>query len=409
MLRLVFLLIVAASAEVYPTKGVSFDIVDLLWSIFTKGELNPPSVAATMRSLPDEHHRAPAWEYPRNVKENETLWDTNHTVTAIREASQRGFKFFRFGATLFWPNQMKLWKTNPALYWKGMDLVFQTAEKYGCQLIPSILWNHFCIADLVGEPLGKLFVPGTKLRNTVKQYVTEIRDRYSHSPALLAWELGNEMNLLADLDLEKQQPAIAPQMGTPKRRTKADNFSTTDMIDFQQDMAGWLHVSGKKNQIPISSGCAVPRANAHHLRISYHKKNRDWTPDTMKQYEDYLVDIHAGLQLVSVHMYPGKGMDRFNKGWGTHSTALLNLTQHIVKKRMPQKGLYLGEYGDKLQDPQGRKFTYLVWQAIVDLGIDMSTLWIWEFGPQNKTYSIWPTKEPQLIAEMQAVNKMVEG
>lgn len=50
-------------------------------------------------------------------------------------------------------------------------------------------------------------------------------------------QLGNEKNLLADLDLAQQQPAICVPCGTPARRTQLDNFTTDMLMDLQTQVS----------------------------------------------------------------------------------------------------------------------------------------------------------------------------
>ena len=58
------------------------------------------------------------------------------------------------------------------------------------------------------------------------------------------------------------------------------------MLD-QNDLAGWIRTAAHPEQVLISSGHAIPRPAAHHLALSYHKHQYDWTKDT----EDELVEV----------------------------------------------------------------------------------------------------------------------
>ena len=148
----------------------------------------------------------------------------------------------RFAASAFWPTQLQLWfnKTTRHLYWEAFDQFMADAMETGVKLIPSILWNHFAIPDLCKEPLHALFEQQSCSYNAIKEFTTELVTRYDSSPTVLWWELGNELNLLADLDMENRTAGCAPRMGTPAKRTKADNFSTDEMIALQIEWASWI-------------------------------------------------------------------------------------------------------------------------------------------------------------------------
>eukprot|EP00056_Hartaetosiga_gracilis_P012763 m.204824 g.204824 ORF g.204824 m.204824 type:complete len:252 (+) comp13742_c0_seq19:3305-4060(+) len=242
---------------------------------------------------------------------------------AMKDACSRGFTHLRFAATGFWPSDMTTYMKNKHKHWELFDELVADAESCGCFLVPSIFWNTLTFSDLASEPLSMLFDRESKTFSLVSTYVKELVTRYAENTTIAVWEMGNEMNLIADLDLAQQQPSIAPSKGTPNTRTQADNFTTDMMIQHSKDIVQLIRQHDTKLNRPISSGFSIPRAQAEHLRHSYFKKNRDWGNDTLEQFQHNLMDIHQSFDCVSVHFYQGNN-DRFNIT-DPHSAELLHI------------------------------------------------------------------------------------
>lgn len=187
------------------------------------------------------------------------------------------------------------------------------------------------------EPLSRLFEPGSASRALFFNYTRTMVSRYAATDTVLMWEVrgcshcwrppphtpaprvgrlprlnlttggatlqvGNEYNLLADLNLTQQQPLICTRCGTPQRRTRADNFSTPMLVQLQRDITAVIRAADKLGR-PISSGCSIPRPQAWHLMQSYHQPRRDWTADTRAQFQQMLLMVNDAFDVVNVHYY----------------------------------------------------------------------------------------------------------
>ena len=256
---------------------------------------------------------------------------------SMARAAALGFNVLRFGASGFWPPDQRLFvdgSTRPQ-FLQALDSVFDDAASLGIQLIPSLQWNHWAFADICNETLGgdMMRSPASCAQRSSRDFVSTVVRRYSspqYKDVVYAWcatpdlqqllpclrlllaaaartacyrttiahrillltsyrELGNELNLLTDLDHANQTTGCAksPALGTPQTRISADNFSTADMVAYQSTVAGWIRTAAHPEQVLISSGHAIPRPAAHHLALSYHKHQYDWTKDT----EDELVEV----------------------------------------------------------------------------------------------------------------------
>ena len=328
---------------------------------------------------------------------------------SMDSARAAGFTHARFIASGYWPMDMTTGSSfvnNPGAYMAAFDELVMDAEARGLRLVPSLLWNIHLWPDISGEPLSALFTPGSETRSRAEAYVSTVVQRYAGRNVILAWEMGNEFNLAADMDVSRCSVCpedgaanacgnLSPNRGTPCRRTAADNiFSCNgcrgvntvvqDLGTFTASMAALVHTldPGK----PFSSGNAHPRPAAWHL--SRHPcPHCDMTPDSPAQYAEALMQLHpSGVDWISVHHYPGKG--RFGDT-DTTGEPLLHVAQAAAQKA--GRKLFVGEYGEARAgsvsciqnapcngDPAS-VFTRHVVTTIVDENVPFSAVWAWDY------------------------------
>jgi hypothetical protein len=124
----------------------------------------------------------------------------NDTLTALASAKASGVRVFRFFASIWGPGQA-YWATNPGPFWAEFDAVMAAIERAGLYCIPSIGTNKWArVANRLNPTLNESLrdeVTNTSsvAQSLAKRYFHEIVTRYKSSPAVLFWELGNEMNL----------------------------------------------------------------------------------------------------------------------------------------------------------------------------------------------------------------------
>ena len=157
------------------------------------------------------------------------------TRASMARAKALGFDVLRFGASGFWAPDQDLFNnaTTRPQFLAALDSVFNDAQALGVRLIPSLQWNHWVFADVCHESLGADMMrdPASCSYKGVQAFVSTVVARYSgpRSPyrdVVYAWELGNELNLFVDIDHTNTTTGCAPALGTPARRTAADNFTT---------------------------------------------------------------------------------------------------------------------------------------------------------------------------------------
>jgi hypothetical protein len=292
--------------------------------------------------------------------------DASSARALMDAARAEGFTHARFIAAGFWPADMTRpngWKTNPTAYWAAFDQMVADARARGLRLVPSMLFNLWMWVDLSQSTMGQVFTPGTPARLLVEQYIRELVTRYANEPAIAMWEMGNELNLEADLDHSTCNVCdggtngcggLAPSLGTACSRSAADNYFSCNncraVTTSQQDLGAFtesiavLVKSLDALHRPFTTGNGYPRASAWHLAASP-CPNCDWTLDSPTEYQLALQQLHpTDVDYICVHHYGGPEAARFGDVDEAGGIALLDRTAHFATSI--GKKLYVGEYGE---------------------------------------------------------------
>ena len=342
------------------------------------------------------------WNYVGEGPNNAT-----HSHNIMRSACSRGFTIIRFAGTAYWPRNMNdLFYGNETRWYSLFDELVADAKATNCSLIPSFLWNPFLFADIAHEPLSQFIAaPSSVGRSALFRYVESIVSRYRMDPTIVAWELWNELSNMADMNMSKRTSFCAPSFGTPAYRTQQDNFSTSEMISFQALFAATIRRIDTHLNRPITSGNDVPRADAEHLRSSYHTTPRHLGPDTQEEFIKNLIDVNTHCDWVSMHLY-SQGGENVRWNYTDPYNAELVLLGKAAADRV-QKPFYLGEFGDPLPGP--RTFSLNVLSALRQSKASLATVWVWEFYQESSTlpanFSLLPGRDEAFIGAMQDFNR----
>jgi len=333
---------------------------------------------------------------------------------AIADARDAGVTYLRVSATGFAPSaysrpgDLDLWVKNPSAYWAQVDELMNDLDAYDMRAVFTFIWNPVQFPAMTGETVHDLMTnPKSHSALLAERYIREFVERYKGRKTTLFYELTNELNLAADLDtVSRCRSELPPPQCEPK-----GNFTTAEMIAFTQRLADQIRNLDPTR--PISSGFSAPRPAAEHLRArpEWITGQADFTPDTSAQLEKNLADIHAGIDLISVHLYPNYGDRRFGAPVQP-VTALLDVLKLAADKI--GKPLFVGEFGDaKRLDGDVDSFTVQMLDRIVEHKIPFSAVWVWEFyqtapyatrDNRNTLYSLEPGVTDALIDRIRQAN-----
>ena len=119
----------------------------------------------------------------------------------IRKLSEAGIPCMRVMFGVFYGEYVHLWaeKEKRAKYHEACDLLVSLAEKYRIGIIASLFWNVNAFCDYVGDQLDLIADPESRSTKLRLEYVSDLVGRYRFSPAIWAWEIGNELNLACEM------------------------------------------------------------------------------------------------------------------------------------------------------------------------------------------------------------------
>jgi len=311
--------------------------------------------------------------------------------TSYREGfqalGQRGIPFARFMACGFWPVDWKLYLDDPDTYFSYLDDVVHAAEDARVGLVPSLFWWNGAVPDLVGESRNQWGNPDSKTNAFMKQYTRAVVSRYVDSPAIWAWEFGNEYNLAIDLpNAAEHRPWVVPRNGTPSERSEADDL-THAMLDAALRAFGEA-VRESDPHRPITSGHSLPRPSAFHQR-----EELSWTRDSTEEFADALLAQHPDpLDLISIHVYPHIHGERFGQPYTSYDE-MLRLSRDAANRA--GKALFVGEFGapDDAEHGGPDQARREILQQITDLELNevpLAALWVYDFPRHDDTTNVTP-------------------
>lgn len=306
---------------------------------------------------------------------------TNYDA-GFRVLAEQGIPFARFSAGGYWPVEWGLYRTNRAEHFARLDAVVKSAERHGVGLIPSLFWHLSTVPDLVGEPCDQWGNPDSRTIQFVRDYTREVVTRYRSSPAIWAWELGNEFNLPADLpNAADHRPPVVPSLGTPAQRTARDEVThaviRTALGEFAREV---------RRQDPhrlIISGNAFPRVSAWHQQHEH-----SWGKDSPEQFAEMLAaDNPDPVSSLCVRLYEDTDASR--------------LGQAMAVARRLKKSLIVGEFGvPGVPTAESRQRFAAQLELLQREQVPLAALWVFDFDGQAADWNVTAanTRQEQLAA-----------
>lgn len=358
------------------------------------------------------HHGEPVRAYGVNYMSAFTRCLEDPADQSYREGFQtlarHHIPFARLNFGGFYPVDWKMYQEDPDGYFALLDGVVRAAESEGIGLIPSLFWWSACLPDLVGEPRNQWGNPASKTHAFMRAYTEQVVTRYRHSPAIWAWEFGNEYSLTVDLpNAASHRPATPVSRGCPAERGPSDDL-TSDMVNTAMTEFGRT-VRQLDSHRPITTGHSLPRPSAHHQRIE-----NNWTQDSPEEFRGNLVFMTPDpADLVSIHVYPHARERRF----GEDSVGYARILEAAAgAARDAGKGLFLGEFGPPPDDEApwsvetAREEGLALLHAVEESTVQLAAFWVFDFPWQEASMNV-STKNHRAhyLAALEAANRRVSA
>ena len=205
----------------------------------------------------------------------------------------------------------------------AFDQMLDACDRHGIRIVPTLLWQIEALTKLGGQPLRATMTdPDSLGRRRVAEFVRAVVTRYRDRPTIAMWEVGNEYNLVADIQW--------PQFDV-----------TSDQVAAYVHDVATLVRSIDANHL-ITTGDSAPRPAAMHLlRAVRAGKEVDWTPDSADELIEYLRLMNADpIDVISIH-YADDAMISLGGTRGSPE----NLRFYVRAAAEIGKPLFVGEIG----------------------------------------------------------------
>jgi len=315
------------------------------------------------------------------------------TLQNLDRLARAGVPFVRFNAGGFSDKDWTRWKDDPTGHFVAMDRVVRAAESSGIGLIPSFFWTSQ-LTRTAGERKQAWGDPGSKTWALAREYLQEFVSRYRNSPAIWAWEFGNEWNLNADLPNAKDQR----KPGEDQR----DDLGSGHLSAAMQEFCKAVRALDPKR--PLMTGNSHPRCAAWH-----NTNQRSWSADSFEQWTEILHRDNAlPLDTVGIHIYADTDAPEVCGKWATGwDDYLRKLKQFSVETKRP---LIVGEFGladgGKFSPAQTRERYRDVLRAMGKAGVDLAALWVFDLPAQDGSWNVsFSNSRSYMIEDVIAANR----
>ena len=285
-------------------------------------------------------------------KEFQTLADSQIPVVRI---SMCGYAANEFGEYMEYPNY----------YFKYLDQTVALAEKYQIGIIFDLAWAIDAIPNYCWEFRSDIGDVNSETMRVAKAYVKDVVTRYKNSPAVWAWEIGNEYNLDADLEgvLHREESQIV---------------TSADIHVYYEELAKVIREVDPYRL--ITGGDSEPRSAAYNL---YH--NDSWRQDTYEQMAEMMYMLSPEpMNMMSVHVY----QDADNSEAGASSVTMdkiedfdTQVKNYMKAARAVGQALFVGEFGIMERTCKDQSVAKAILKAQYDAfmkhGVQLSCIWVY--------------------------------
>lgn len=297
--------------------------------------------------------------------------DNTTSLTGLERLAEAGIPFVRFSGP-YSAKEWRFYRDNKEEYFRRFDRVVRAAEKCGIGLIPSLFWT-LSLSDLLGEPRDQWGNPQSRTLQVMRQYTDEVVGRYKDSPALWAWEFGNEINLKVDLPNAAQF--------RPKNGTARDDTTSAHMVTMLSEFA--KAVRKQDAWRPIFSGHSHPRMYAWNNTAS-----RSWKPDTQAQAREIILRDNPGpLNTIGIHFYGDQPVKTELGEWAANRLHYLDWLRDVADQA--KRPLFVGEFG--LAERKDDVAERLVFEALLaemeEAGVDLAAFWVYDLPKQGGSWN----------------------
>lgn len=217
-------------------------------------------------------------------EENPVVKAQDKALANLRKLGFRSIRIFAFpwgdGAAEIYQDPAK-----HRMIFEALDKTAALCERHGIGIVWSLCAGSFTNAQV---PLKRLCAdPESRNRKVLETYLDEVIQRYKNSPAVLMWEIHNELTLAADIP----EPAGSKGETVPTLK---------EVAAFYQDIASFVR---KRDPLRlVNNGGSMPRE----FQWNLYQRN-GWKRDTYEEQRKCfeLLFRDSPIDVIDIHYYLG--------------------------------------------------------------------------------------------------------
>ena len=242
-------------------------------------------------------------------------WQSDAAQPPYEEAFGRlreyGVDLIRMPFCGYWTDYYEAFERDPETMLRRLDRVVEAAQRARVGIIASRFWHVAALPTWLGEHVSAMGDPLSRTTRCALAYTAAIVSRYADSPAVWAWEIGNEYNLSADLcDIAHWNWLPDRLPGTP---SGLDYYTSDEMIAFFRAVGARIRALDGWRMIESGNGEMRPWAKAsaeaaRRMDRAAHAWTVDWTGNTRADFDEMNARMTPDpLDGVCFHLQQGTG------------------------------------------------------------------------------------------------------
>jgi fibronectin-binding autotransporter adhesin len=238
--------------------------------------------------------------------------------------------------------------TDKEAYFEKMDAIVNAAAENDVGVILLLCWWVSAVSDYYGEPEIAATIPGSKTYVAMAQFATDMAEHYKDNPAVVGYDMINEMNLLPD----------QPNSG----QSVTGRWTAEGIQVMYANMSGAIRAVDPKRL--LSTGATDARGNQFHF-----SNYCTWNLDTPAQIANENAMAHpdpAGV--LGIHYYPDSALLSYGTNWEVYNAL----------SRKIRKPFYAGEFGngDGNKPPQQRATNFnIALESLIANRVPLMSQW----------------------------------
>ena len=284
-------------------------------------------------------------------------YDDQPFAEAFKKLKEYGVDFIRMPFGGYWTDYYEAFERDPDGVLRYLDRIVEEAEAQKIGIIVSLFWHDTALPLHLGEHRSAMGDPESGTVGYARDYASVIVSRYASSPAVWAWEIGNEYNLDADLCDTSGWNWLSGYPGDEP--TGFDYFSSEEMLVFYREVSakireydGWRMIetgNGEMRPFAKASAAASKRMNKEN-----HSWEVDWTKNSRRAFDEMnAVMTPDPIDCLCFHLQhgTGDGSGRYVETmdpWGKTISQREYFAAYKEAADAMGKGCLFGEMGDFL-------------------------------------------------------------